>query len=242
MSTPTDDSFRGNNPPDIAILPNPGKMQQLAAQNKLIALDSFLDMSQIHNDYAARGPTLARTRGNCTPSSTRRPTRAPSGTTRRSSPANSYQIPATWKDLMSAVHQIAAVGKYPVVDGRGERLGQRLARRPTGSRRSISTSLAPTCTTSGWRTQFRGPTPASRMPSRRSGRLRTGNALHQRRATVHSGHQLPARQLPALQSPATGLHVLPGRLYREFITTQFTTREARNRLQLLPIPDHQLPV
>ena len=33
--------IRGNNPPDIAILPNPGKMQQLASQNKLIRLDKF---------------------------------------------------------------------------------------------------------------------------------------------------------------------------------------------------------
>src|SRR5262249_54873991 len=35
---------RGNNAPGIAILPNPAKMVQLAKQNKLIALDSFLDM------------------------------------------------------------------------------------------------------------------------------------------------------------------------------------------------------
>ena len=33
--------IQGNNPPDIAVLPNPGKMQQLAKQNHLIALNSF---------------------------------------------------------------------------------------------------------------------------------------------------------------------------------------------------------
>src|SRR5215467_7808838 len=37
----------GNNAPDIAILPNPGKMQQEAKAGHLIALDSFLDMNQI---------------------------------------------------------------------------------------------------------------------------------------------------------------------------------------------------
>ena len=42
----------GNNPPDIAILPNPGKMQQLASQGNLIALDNFLDMNTIQSDYA----------------------------------------------------------------------------------------------------------------------------------------------------------------------------------------------
>src|SRR5260221_13178300 len=36
--------IRGNNPPDIAVLPNPAKMQQLASQNRLVPLDSFLDM------------------------------------------------------------------------------------------------------------------------------------------------------------------------------------------------------
>ena len=45
--------LRGNNPPDIAILPNPGKMQELAAQHKLLAFNSFIDMNQINNDYAS---------------------------------------------------------------------------------------------------------------------------------------------------------------------------------------------
>src|SRR5262249_48754339 len=43
---------RGNNAQGTAILPNPAKMVQLAKQNKLIALDSFLDMGQLRRDYA----------------------------------------------------------------------------------------------------------------------------------------------------------------------------------------------
>src|SRR5690348_16709832 len=38
--------------PDIAVLPNLELMQQLAAQHKLVALDSVLDMKQVDRDYA----------------------------------------------------------------------------------------------------------------------------------------------------------------------------------------------
>src|SRR5215467_614098 len=39
--------IQGQNPPDIAILPNPGKMQQLASQGNLVSLDNFLDVNTI---------------------------------------------------------------------------------------------------------------------------------------------------------------------------------------------------
>ena len=44
--------IQGQNPPDIAILPNPGKMQQLASQGNLVSLDNFLDVSTIQSQYA----------------------------------------------------------------------------------------------------------------------------------------------------------------------------------------------
>src|SRR4051812_2247705 len=42
--------LRGNNPPDVAVLPNPGNMWQLASQHKLIRLDHLLDMNQVKKD------------------------------------------------------------------------------------------------------------------------------------------------------------------------------------------------
>ena len=40
------------NPPDVAILPNPGQMVELVKEGKLVALDSFLDMDMISQQYA----------------------------------------------------------------------------------------------------------------------------------------------------------------------------------------------
>jgi len=44
--------LQAGNPPDIASLPNPGLMQQLAREGKLVPLNSFMDMNQFNKDYA----------------------------------------------------------------------------------------------------------------------------------------------------------------------------------------------
>jgi alpha-glucoside transport system substrate-binding protein len=42
----------GDNPPDIAALAAPGTVQRFAQQGELVALDSFLDMDRIRNEYS----------------------------------------------------------------------------------------------------------------------------------------------------------------------------------------------
>ena len=42
--------MQAGNPPDIAILPNPGLMQQLAKEGGLVPLNSFMDMNQVNKD------------------------------------------------------------------------------------------------------------------------------------------------------------------------------------------------
>jgi alpha-glucoside transport system substrate-binding protein len=42
----------GDNPPDIAALAAPGTMQRFAQDGQLVALDSFLDMDRIRNEYS----------------------------------------------------------------------------------------------------------------------------------------------------------------------------------------------
>jgi alpha-glucoside transport system substrate-binding protein len=44
--------IQAGSPPDIAILPNPGLMQQLTREGKLVPLNSFMDMEQVNKDYA----------------------------------------------------------------------------------------------------------------------------------------------------------------------------------------------
>ena len=42
----------GGNPPDIAVLAAPGTMRKFAKEGELVALDSFLDMDKIRNEYS----------------------------------------------------------------------------------------------------------------------------------------------------------------------------------------------
>lgn len=105
--------IRGNNPPDIAILPNPGKMQQLASQHKLIPLDSILNMSTLHNDYAKVWIDLGSFNGNLYALFYKA---ANKGTVWYSPPnfqAAGYQVPSTFTDLLALSDKIASSGKYP---------------------------------------------------------------------------------------------------------------------------------
>lgn len=47
------------NPPDLAILPNPGQMHELAAQGVLVDISTFMDMDQLKSDYAQSWVDLA---------------------------------------------------------------------------------------------------------------------------------------------------------------------------------------
>jgi alpha-glucoside transport system substrate-binding protein len=103
----------GNNPPDIAVLPNPGKMQQLASQNHLIALDSFLDMGTIHSDYSSAWTDLGSYKGHLYAIFYKAANKGTVWYSPTQFQANGYQVPATWNDLISLSTQIAGSGKFP---------------------------------------------------------------------------------------------------------------------------------
>jgi len=42
----------GGHPPDIAVLSSPGTIKEFARDGELVALDSFLDMDKIRNEYS----------------------------------------------------------------------------------------------------------------------------------------------------------------------------------------------
>jgi alpha-glucoside transport system substrate-binding protein len=105
--------IRGNNPPDIAILPNPGKMQQLAQQKHLIALDSFLDMSKIRSDYAKAWIDLGSYNGTFYAIFYKAANKGTVWYNPAQFQANSYATPASWADLVTLSNKIAAANKYP---------------------------------------------------------------------------------------------------------------------------------
>jgi alpha-glucoside transport system substrate-binding protein len=105
--------IRGNNPPGIAVLPNPGKMQELAAQNSLTALDSLLDMSQIHNDYSSAFINLGTVNGKLYAIFYKAANKGTVWYDPAQFTANGYSTPTTWDALISLSNQIAGSGKYP---------------------------------------------------------------------------------------------------------------------------------
>ncbi|HLY32038.1 MAG TPA: ABC transporter substrate-binding protein [Ktedonobacterales bacterium] len=102
-----------HNPPDIAILPNPGKMQQLAQRGNLIALDSFLDMSQIQADYASSWIDLGSYSGKLYAIFYKAANKGTIWYSPNQFNANHYTIPKTWSDMISLSNSIAGSGKYP---------------------------------------------------------------------------------------------------------------------------------
>jgi alpha-glucoside transport system substrate-binding protein len=105
--------IRGNNPPDIAILPNPGKMQQLAQQKKLIALDTFLDMGKVHSDYAKSWIDLGSYNGKFYALFYKAANKGTVWYSPAQFQAAGYTVPSTFTDLITLSNKIAGANKYP---------------------------------------------------------------------------------------------------------------------------------
>ena len=105
--------LRGNNPPDIAILPNPGKMQELAKQGKLIPLDGFLDMNQIHNDYSSAWTDLGSYNGHLYAIFYKAANKGTVWYNPAQFQSGGYQVPSTFADMVTLSTNIANSGKFP---------------------------------------------------------------------------------------------------------------------------------
>jgi len=105
--------LQGNNPPDIAILPNPGKMQQLAQQGHLIALNDMVDMSQVHRDYASAWTNLGSYNGKLYAIFYKAASKGTVWYNPQQFSSKGYSAPATWDDMITLSTQIAASGGYP---------------------------------------------------------------------------------------------------------------------------------
>ncbi len=105
--------IRGGNPPDIAILPNPGKMQQLAKQGKLVRLDKFLDMSKLRNDYASSWIDLGTYNGGFYALFYKAANKGTIWYNPNQFKTFGVQSPTTWPDLIALSDKIASSGKYP---------------------------------------------------------------------------------------------------------------------------------
>lgn len=104
---------RGNNPPDISGSPSLAMFHQLAAQGKLLRLDTFLDMSQIQQNYAQTWMTLASSNGGLYAVLPKGNSKGTVWYSPRQFQANGYPVPSTWNELIALSDEIASLGKFP---------------------------------------------------------------------------------------------------------------------------------
>ncbi|MGO8949328.1 MAG: ABC transporter substrate-binding protein [Ktedonobacterales bacterium] len=104
---------KAGNPPDIAILSSPAQMQQLAQEGHLIALDSFLDMTQINQDYSQAWISLGSYNNKLYAIFYKAANKGTVWYDPRQFQSNSFQIPSTWQDMITLSNSIAGTGKYP---------------------------------------------------------------------------------------------------------------------------------
>ncbi len=103
----------GGNPPDIAVLSTPGTMQEFARDGKLVALDSFLDMDKIRNEYSQAWIDIGTVDGKLYGI----PSKAANKSTVWYNPkvfdANGLQVPETWNEMIALSDQLVAAGLSP---------------------------------------------------------------------------------------------------------------------------------
>ncbi len=104
---------RGNNPPDVAVIPNPPQLRQLASQNLLTPLDAFLDMKQMHRDYSNDWLDLASYRGHLYALIYKASNKGTIWYNPTHFQAQGYALPTTWDELLALSAAIAQSGQYP---------------------------------------------------------------------------------------------------------------------------------
>ncbi|MFC1944062.1 ABC transporter substrate-binding protein [Chloroflexota bacterium] len=103
----------GGNPPDLAILSAPGTMREFAEDGRLIALDSFLDMNVVRDEYSQAWLDMGTVDGSIYTI----PSKAANKSTVWYNPGvfDSYDLeaPETWEELVALSDQLAALGLSP---------------------------------------------------------------------------------------------------------------------------------
>jgi alpha-glucoside transport system substrate-binding protein len=103
--------IQAGNPPDVAILPNPGQMVELAKDGQLVALDSFMDMNKVRQEYAQGWIDLGTVNGKLYGIFMKADSKSTVWYDPKVFQANSWSVPATWDDMIALSDKILAGGK-----------------------------------------------------------------------------------------------------------------------------------
>ncbi len=109
--------LEAGDPPEVTILPNPGFMQELANTNKLISLDTILDMKRIKSDYARTWLDLGRYRGKLYGLFYKATSKGTIWYSPKNFQAKGYSVPKTWEEMMVLSDKIVSQGGTPWVIG-----------------------------------------------------------------------------------------------------------------------------
>jgi len=101
------------NPPDIAVLPNPGQMVEFAKTGDLVALDAFLDMDQLKSDYAQSWLDLGSYDGKLYAIFYKADIKSLVWYNPAAFAAKGYTVPTTWDELTALSDKIVADGGVP---------------------------------------------------------------------------------------------------------------------------------
>lgn len=105
--------LRGNNPPDIAGMPTIATFKTLAAQKKLLRLDTFFDMNAYKQQYAQGWIDFTTVNGGVYAVLPKANGKTTIWYSPKQFQANGYTVPQTWEEMISLSDKIAASGKYP---------------------------------------------------------------------------------------------------------------------------------
>jgi len=101
------------NPPDLAILPNPGQMVEFAKTGDLVAIDAFMDMEQLGSDYAQSWLDLGSYGGTLYGVFYKAAIKSLVWYSPAAFEAKGYTVPTTWDELTALSDQIVAEGSVP---------------------------------------------------------------------------------------------------------------------------------
>lgn len=101
------------NPPDMAVLPNPGQMEELAKVGELVNLETFMDMSKLQSDYAKTWLDLGSYGGKLYGIYTGVSLKSLVWYSPKAFNEAGYKVPETWDELIALSNKIVADGKAP---------------------------------------------------------------------------------------------------------------------------------
>lgn len=104
---------RGNNPPDIAGMPSYTAFQGYAKQGKLVALDGFVDMNQVNQNYAQTWIQFGTVNGHLYAVYPKANTKGTIWYNPKQFQALNLTTPKTWDELVKLSDTLATSGKYP---------------------------------------------------------------------------------------------------------------------------------